>query len=297
MISNNDLKKKIIELLSEVNGYEFALFEDLGLFQESVRQNNSLTSKINCLFSIPESEIEPLSNGLYAYAYSVDLDFLMPIDDRADIDGNYPNIQAFKRALALTFQQSLKLEFTGEDGEKYVGGIVYSLPTAGERVYNPIIGDCIAYSANISFAFMANAVNSSDFKIYEGSTEIPYTSLKMSRNPALSVDILKDNKNGVSSAYAENTQFKLDITMPALFGNPFSNACLSYLLGRQDPNESFNIRIKRPVLTTSETENHPDLTTEIKMIISGIETHMSGINNVAYIISLIPYTSQETIGG
>lgn len=291
MITVKDLKNEVVKRLEEVQGYKFTVFEDLGLFQESVRNGNNLTETVNCMFSIPESEVVPLSNNVYALAYSANLDFLFPIDDRADYTGEYPNVQKFREALSLALQNALKVSMQAEDGKTYTGGIVYNLPIAGERVYNPIIGDCIAYSTTIAFAFMENAVNSSDFSIEINGERISFTDMKIARNPALSADILKDNDNGQSSTYAESAMFKIDLTLPALNNSAFALKCMQYLLGIMNANEKFTVKITAPSINGQISEK------EMEMIIGGLETTASGVSNIAYIASLVPYTTPEIIGG
>lgn len=291
MITVKDLKSEVVKRLDEVQGYTFKVFEDLGLFQESVRNGNNLTETVNCMFSIPESEVVPLSNNVYALAYSANLDFLFPIDDRADYTGDYPNVQTFRTALSLALQNALKVDIEAEDGKTYTGGTVYNLPIAGERVYNPIIGDCIAYSATIAFAFMENAVNSTDFSIEIDGERISFTNMKISRNPTLSADILKDSENGQSSAYAESATFKIDLTLPALSNSAFALKCMQYLLGLMNANEKFTVKITAPSINGQISEK------EMVMVIGGLETTASGVSNLAYICALVSYTTPEEVGG
>lgn len=286
MITTNDLKSQVIERLNEVKGYAFAVFEDAGLFQESVRTGNTVKEKINCLFGVVDSEVQPLNGGLYALAYETRLEFLFPIDDRADFDGNYPNVKSFRLELSKTLQDALSVSFVGEDGNNYVGGIVYNLPVAGERVYNPIVGDCIAYSVSIAFALMENAVNTRDISITIAGEEIKCTGFKINRNSALSTDILKDAENGEATNYSENTQFKIDIMFPALRGSAFSQDCARWLLGLVDKNKIFPVKVK-----------YLDLENEKTMIIAGVETSGGGITNIAYNVSLVPYTTKQSLGG
>ena len=149
---------------------------------------------------------------------------------------------------------------------------------------------------------MQNAINTSDILLKIDNERVAFSSIRISRTPALTPDILKssgvENGNGESTAYAESAMFKVEFSVPALKGVAYSTAMLKYILGIDKANAPHLVYLAIPKMDNPNEEEPTDYwSINQTMIFAGGEFSGSGVTNVVYNVSLTPYTSPEELGG
>lgn len=316
MITLDNIKENYIIPLLERTGYAYNVVTDVGEFEKAKRYRNSVNAHINCLLMLTGSEVQQLNSGLIAMAYQATLSFLLPVGDgdysKEGTDANaengalynneFPNVTVFRDKLSKAFSTAQKIAVTDNEGNVYEGGISYALPTVGQRQQRDLVGDSIIYTCSFAVAFLQNAINTSDIKLYLDSERVAFSSIRISRTPALTPDILKSaggvDGNGESTAYAESAMFKIEFAVPALKGVAYSNAIMQYLMGIDSANAPHNVVLQIPKVQSPNAEDPADYwTIDRQMIFAGGEFSGSGVTNVVYNVSMTPYTAPEALGG
>ena len=184
------------------------------------------------------------------------------------------------------FPQNLKLSVE-TDGVTYVGGVAYSLPTAGNRDIRQGIGDCISYNCTLTFAYLENALNASDIKVEIDGTDVAYTRFGFTRKPNISADLYALSGTGESRGYAENAAFIIDLEAPALTDSEFSYAVAQHILGITDANTPHSVSVTFGSVAFRT----------LNMTFGECSADGEGVSNVVYKISLVPYADKEVTGG
>lgn len=286
MITIDDVKQQYIMPVLEKTGYNFNIVTDVGEFQEAIRVRNNVINTINGLLMLTQSEVQMLSGGMEAIAYQALIQFILPVGDLED--NEYPTIAQFRNALSSSFSKAVKISLQDENGQVYEGGVSYSLPTVGQRNQRDMLGDSVTYTCTVSVAFLRNAINTSDLSLYINNEQVSFSTIKLSRRPALNADVLSKSNNGESGTYAESAGFTIDLAFPALKNVSYSTAIMNYITGKIDANS--------PVLV-SLTLDKEYLIKNKSMILGGGEFSGSGVSNILYNVSLTPYTAPEEVGG
>ena len=309
MITLDNIKTSYILPLLTETGYAYNVVTDVGEFEKAKRYRNSVNAPINCLLMLTGSEVQQLNGGLIAMAYQATLSFLLPVGDGdysnegtdanaengAPYNNEFPNVTVFRDKLSKAFSTAQKIAVSDSDGNVYEGGISYALPTVGQRQQRDLVGDSIIYTCTFAVAFLQNAINTSDIILKIDDARVAFSSIRISRTPALTPDILKSaggvDGNGESTAYAESAMLKVEFSVPALKGVAYSTAILQYILGTASANAVHTVSVSIPI-----GEDQSETITQ-QMIFAGGEFSGSGVTNVVYNVSLTPYTAPEELGG
>lgn len=286
MITLDQLKDNYIMPVLNKTGLPFMIFTDAGDFLAAERRKNTVTEYINGLFKLTQSEIQKLGAGLTAVAIVASLQILVPCDDEPDYTGGLLFVQQIREALSEAFSQNVKLSITSE-GKTYVGGVSYSLPAADMRNLRPMTGDSLIYTCTVTFAYLENALNATDITITIDGTEVPYTTFQLTRSVTPSADLYANSTNGEAHAYAENSRFTIDLETPASTVGALSLAIANHIMGNTNVNTPHAV-----VVTLGGIANRT-----VQMMFGECSANGAGVSNVVYKISLIPYASQEVIGG
>ena len=292
MVTIDNVKEQYIMPLLESTGYSFNIVTDVGEFQKAVRIRNTVQATINGLLMLTQSEVQKLSGGAVAIAYQAMIQFLLPIGD-TPVDNEFPTVAQFRKALSDAFSNATKISVKDEQDNSYEGGVVYSLPTVGQRNQRDMVGDSVTYTCTVSVAFLQNAINTSDLALYIDGEQVAFSLIRLARMPALTADILSRSDNGESGTYAESAAFNIDFSLPALKNVAYSTAIMSYITGKTSANKPVSVTVTQKVSDT-ETVN---LIREKIMIFGKGEFSGNGVSNVVYTVSLVPYTEPETVGG
>ena len=296
MITIDNIKDQYILPTLAETGFSFNIVTDVGDYQKNRRNRNTATNIINGLLMLTQSEIQPLSNGLSAIAYQAMITFLIPLDD-AEVN-EYPSVTAFRNALSSAFSKSAKIAVTDNEGKAYEGGVVYSLPAVGQRNQRDMAGDSVTYTCTISVAFLQGALNISDFALIIDNEHVAFSSIRITRTPVLMADLLSSNQNAGSSTYAESAAFKIEFAVPALNNNTFSANVLNNIFGSKSANAPMQVSLARfDGVDDMEGEPIYEYLYSGQMIFAGCEMSGSGVSNVGFNVSLVPYTESEEISG
>lgn len=291
MITVDDIKNGyLMKILANITEYNFNIVTDTGEYREPLRQKNVVTSYVNGVFSLQSVDFQQLNDGRVAAGFEFLLKFTLPLDDRTPLDGTgkeYKTLIDFRQKLSDKLAGATLVEIE-KDGKTYVGGAMFNLPMPNANAIRQHIGKSIEYSCTIALALLDGGVNTSKLALSIDGVKVPFTGIKITRTPTLSADLMSKSKNDESTVYAESTQFKIEFSMPAVSDN-CSSAVMLYILGVDDGNKPHMVKV--------EVKDKADWTTEKAMIFGGCEVQGSGMSNLLYSVSLVPYTAPETVGG
>ena len=272
MITLDQLKDNYIMPVLNSTPFHFMVFTDAGDYRAPERRKNTVTEYINGLFTLTQSEIQKLGAGLTAVAIVTSLRFLVPCDHDPDHKGELQMVQQIRDALSEAFSQNVKLSIVS-DGKT--------------RNLQQGIGDSLEYVCTVTFAYLENAVNASDIKIFIDGTEIPYTNFLLTRRLNSSADLYKRASNGEAQVYAESSTFTIDLETPALYNSPASSEIINHILGVTSSNKLHTV-----VLQFGDFVGRTS-----SMIFGECTASGAGVSNVVYKVSLLPYAAAETVGG
>lgn len=292
MITPQNIYDSYIKNVLDETGYNFNIFEDAMAFRHAERYKNDVTTYINGLMTVSEPATEILNGGLVASALTVTLEFLVPISKECST-GEYPEIRELREALSKSLGKAVVCNITGEDNAVYTGGVLYSLPTTGNLNIRDALGLSMTYRVNITIAYLANAINTSNVVLTIDGGRVAFQQIKISRKPSLSADILAKSPNGEAGTYAESTSFTIEMTVPALKGIAYNASIMKWLLGQEDANTPHEVVLSVPEMEIGKGE----IVYSGKMIFGGGEVQGNGVSNLSYGISLVPYTAPEMVGG
>lgn len=287
-----DIREQYILPALQGKPYRFKVFSNVGAYRRTIEENRIRKGVINALLEVTDSDIILLGGGLKASALNVTLTFLLPLPDEptdeksADYGGNYTFAEDFRDMLTETFATTEKITLTGSDGKTYTGGVIATFPLVGEMLQRQIIGNSVDYVCYLQITYLNGGVNASDIQFYlDGDPEpIPYTQFMIARKNNVSAALLSQSSNGESTAYAESSNFAVDLSLPAI--DPSSSvtgtAIYNFLLGIDGGNTPHTLRI---------SYNKKNTTKEV--IFAETSNEGSGVENVAAKISFIPYMSAE----
>ena len=301
MITIEDIKEQYLKGVLDKTGFEFVVYNDIGQFAQDLRSGNTVKNRLNAILTVTGSELQRISgvNGALAVAISAGLEILIPCDDVADYNGNYARVNDLRERLNEAFSLVDTVTLVDKDkDENYIGGASFVLPTVGQLAIRQELGSSISYHCGFSIAYLQNGVNSSDVVIEVKEsigtyTPIPFMNFSISANAAVSADIMARNNMQETSGYAESVGFKIDLTVPLLKGPSGTARFLPYILGTKNINDSMRIRVKIDNTDLEEKE----ITTERDMIVCGGDVTGAGVTNATMRLTLVPYTTEETVGG
>lgn len=305
MITIDDIKDQYILPTLAETGYSFNIVTDTGAFQEAIRTRNTVINYVNGLLRLTGVDFQRLNDGRLAAAFEMTIEFIIPIGDRVTIETyqgsnnislSCKEVQDFRAALSNVLSNATKITLTRyeDDVEKiYTGGVFFNLPVAGQRAVRDLLGDSINYSCSITVAVLEDAVNTTELTLKIDGETIGFTGIKLSRNPALLADVMKESNAGEASVYSESTQFKIDFTIPVLKNVAYSSAVMRYIIGLDNGNIAHSVYLAVPELMPGEGI----LSRTSQMLFGGCETQGNGVSNLLYTVSLVPYTETEALGG
>ena len=274
----------IMDALSGTS-YRYKVFVNTGAYEKSRQSGRLRIGTINALLELTDSDVVLLGGGLKAVAMNVTLSFLLPVDDDVSTDGSYEMVENFRSELSEVFGSSKRLELK-VNGKTYVGAVSAALPIGGELEQRQGIGKSIEYVCYLEFAYLENAINSSDVQFYldDDSNPIPYTSFSFSRKPTLTANLYSSSTNGASQTFAENTVFGVDLSLPAIdpSAGGAGETIFNYVTNISNANVPHVLTIKIGGTTKQET-----------VIFGEVSMDGSGIENASWRVSFVPYIPAE----
>lgn len=289
-----DIREQYILPALQGKPYRFKVFSNAGAYRKTALENKVRRGVINALLEVTDSDIILLGGGLKASALNVTLTFLVPVPDEAtsdksaDYGGNYTFLDDFRDMLTDTFATTGKT--TIRSGElTYTGGVTATFPLLGEYLQRQQIGKSIEYVCYLQFTYLNGGVNASDVQFYlDGDeTAIPYTSFSIARKNTVAAALLSNANNGEATAYAESSNFAIDLSLPAILptaNNITGKAIFNFLMGIDDGNTPHTLIINYAGTEKTKT-----------VIFSEASNEGSGVENVAAKISFVPYMEAENL--
>lgn len=293
MITPQNIYDNYIKGVLESTGINFNIFTDAMEFRHAERYRNNVTTYINGLMTVSDPATEILNGGLVASAVNVTIEFLVPIEKERN--GEYYEVTKLRETLSKALGDATVCNITDDNGTMYTGGVLYSLPTTGSLNMRDALGLSISYRINITIAYLANAINTSDVELWIDGDRVAFQQIKISRKPSLSADIFSNSPNGEAGTYAESTSFTIEIHVPALKGIDYNASIMYWMLGTEPANTPHSVELKVPNMVSGDNESMTIY--KNKMIFGGGEVQGNGVSNLSYGISLVPYTDPEVVGG
>ena len=289
-----DIREQYIVPALQGKPYRFKVFSNAGAYRKTVLENKIRRGVINALLEVTDSDIILLGGGLKASALNVTLTFLVPVPDEAtsdksaDYGGNYTFLDDFRDMLTDTFATTGKTTISS-GGFTYTGGVTATFPLLGEYLQRQQIGKSIEYVCYLQFTYLKGGVNASDVQFYlDGDeTAIPYTSFSIARKNTVAAALLSNANNGEATAYAESSNFAVDLSLPAILptaSNITGTVIFNFLMGFDDGNTPHTLKINYAGNESTKT-----------VIFSEASNEGSGVENVAARISFIPYMPAENL--
>lgn len=289
-----DIREQYIVPALQGKPYRFKVFSNAGAYRKTALENKVRRGVINALLEVTDSDIILLGGGLKASALNVTLTFLVPVPDEttsdkaADYGGNYTFLDDFRDMLTDTFATTGKTTISS-GGFTYTGGVTATFPLLGEYLQRQQIGKSIEYVCYLQFTYLKGGVNASDVQFYlDGDeTAIPYTSFSIARKNTVAAALLSNANNGEATAYAESSNFAVDLSLPAILptaSNITGTVIFNFLMGLDDGNTPHTLKINYAGNTVTKT-----------VIFSEANNEGSGVENVAARISFIPYMTAENL--
>ncbi len=269
--------------------YRYKIFSSVGAYKKTRDYKNLRVGTINALIETTDSDISLLGGGIRAVAMNVSVTFLIPIEDTA-VDGEYAIAEDFREQLSDAFSTAQKVTLVLNAGTAnettYIGALSVGLPVGGQLLQRQGIGKSFEYICYLEIAFLENAVNSSDVYFYlDGDeTPIPFTTFTISRKNTLTANLYSSSGNQESQAFAENSTFGVDLSMPAIASTASvtGKAINDYIMGVTAANAPHTLK---SVINGSEN-------TQV-VIFGEVTTNGGGIDNVSWQVSFVPYIVDE----
>lgn len=289
-ITLKELKEQVILPNLAKTSFRYRVLTNTGAYEKAYRSNNLRVGTITALIQTTESEVMILGGGLNAVALNASIRFLVPVNDINDPEGSYPIITKFCEEITehLTLNGKLELE---ANGKTYIGAVSTSFPVGGELDIRPSLGNSFTFTVYMEFAYVQNALNSSDVEFYLGgdSVPIPYTHYSVTRKNTLTGNLYSDSSIGQANTYAESSTFGIDMSLPAMSDNGITaGAIKSFLYGKRIANYPYNLHIKNKATNT--------LIWGGNVIFGEAVESGQGTENVTWQISLVPYLEAEDEG-
>lgn len=284
MLSINSLKENYIDEVLSKTGLPFSIYTDTGDYKKAIRSYNTVTEFINGLFIVTGSSVE-YAGEQEIVSISTELKFLVPLNDDAEMNGNFKNVQTFRETLSSAFSAVTPKFNLTEDGKTYTVVVGYNLPATGIREQRTGVGDSLTFSCSVYFAYLSNAVNASDISLTIDGETVYFLAIALSRRPSLVANLYTDNVNGESTVYTESAGFVIDMTLPA-FISKIGGIISDYILGLSDPNEPHTIVLDYGGKVVTK-----------QMIFGETSAEGQGIENVRYTVSLAPYAVKASTEG
>ena len=284
-ITLKEIKNDVIWPALRSTSFRYKLFSSVGAYQRSVSVANLREGWVHALVETTDSDIALLGGGINAVAMNVRIMFLIPVDDDANVDGEFNIVERFREELSDAFSMAKRVEIKA-NGKTYVGAVSVGLPIGGQLLQRQGIGKSFEYTCYLEIAFLENAVNSSDvhFWLDEDEHEIPFTTFSFSRKNTLTANLYSSDSNQESKTFAENSTLGVDLAMPAIAydAGVTGQAINDYLLGISPANKPHTLKVKVNGAVKTET-----------VIFGEVIASGGGLENVSWQVSFVPYIEAE----
>lgn len=244
MIALSTFAEKLQEKLNQNSqGLTFAISADTAEFQRSLREQNTVTERINGILFLQSSDYSNLTDGTVFATVGCRLQIIFKMEDEEnDIDlydeegafvetviGNRTKIQLVRNALTTAFQANTQEPLT--DGEHtYLVSTLYQIAETGIRDQVEVIGDSFTYTVYVAYMIVENGINTYDVVYTLDGNIIPFQVNTTYRTPTTDSNIYADTVNGAVKNIASQSVFSISFQLPAL-RNSITESMFAWLFG------------------------------------------------------------------
>ena len=182
----------------------YAITDENGI---SINPTNKFCTYLNGILIVNESNVEGVESPILTFSTS--LEILVPLRTIDEESDTMELVGSIRDILDDTLSVN---EYGAFDG--YNMGISYSLAGTGQRGLKLKIGDCISLYCYITFSFVANGVNSTEYVVTIDDVTLETQRKGFSRASVLDTEIASDSENGEAGAIQGNTVFTLNFDKP-----------------------------------------------------------------------------------
>lgn len=221
------------KLNNNLQGLTFAIKADSKKFDKALRIRNTVQDQINGLLTLQASDMSNLTSGELFATLACRLQIIfrlkggVPDEDQEIIDpetkqvvdiieGNYTYIEKVRDALSSAFQKNEQEVMTDSAGKKYLVCTLYQFVETGIRDQQSPIGDCMSFTAYISYMLVENGINTHDIVYTLDGNIIPFQTNTAYRSPTMDANVPAQSANGAAKNIASQSIFNISFQLPAL---------------------------------------------------------------------------------
>ena len=145
--------------------FAFRVVLDTAEYKEPERDQNYTTYYINAIMQLIGSTSEGEDNDTYNSSVTTTCEFLIPLFDERDSDGNSPVVEEIRWILTTALQNG-KFETVTSGDTVYLQGSRHRIANTGSRAIRERVGDSVTLSVYSEYVFVANGVASTAYKFY-----------------------------------------------------------------------------------------------------------------------------------
>lgn len=206
--------------------YRFRVYVDGGEYRDfdylnpngsiSIEQTNRIVRYINCEFDTTGSRSEGVLS--VEMSFTARLQVMIPLINTGRGKKKLELVTKIRQIMDDTFRINSTNSYE-VDGTTYTYGVLYQLADTGDREKRAEVGDSIILTAFLSYFFVQDGVNSTDFELYldqmgDAAHQVKFTRLGFNRGCTNESVIPSDSTNGAGKNITTSTVFGLNFDMP-----------------------------------------------------------------------------------
>ena len=253
----------------------FKIFADEGELKKAITKYGKQPQQFtNGIVEIISSTLTPI-RGIRLNTYSVQLTMYVDLAmDGVNEDKESYNLITLRDIFSkIIDEKNGTTDIIDIDGTSYSQSMTISYPTTGTKSEIGYISDCLPLYWTFNIAMFEDGINANNCHLTVNDIEIPFTRLVCTRKrTAEQNNFTGDN---ATKTIMQMNGLSLDIVMPALLNNDFSNLVMQdVLLGK---NFALSVKLKTPVAETrfigalGDTQASLDVATNVGYNISIVE--------------------------
>ena len=283
MIDLNDLTSELTDKLndavdaSDLNEiipnvrFAFRIVLDTADYKAPTFDKNVTTYYIHGLMTVNSSTAEGVTDKAYNAAMSTSVDFLIPLCDEQDTNGEERVLKAVRSILTNALQSSSGDTYT-VGGIQYYVGTTYDIARTGRRDIRARVGDSITLLANVNYFFVALGVSSSNIVLKIGNERVYFSTIALSRKTASESNTRADGDGEIKNTPTGSAMI-VSFTAP-LRTNEYDRLFQNFFIGELDQYIIIEVQLELP--------GTPDAV--LKMLID--EVDIGGEQNLAASLSV-----------
>ena len=278
MINSKYLATYFTDLLNRYGNAvnkNFKIFADEGELKKAVKEYGKHPKQFtNGIVEIISTTLIPI-RGIRLNTYTIQLSLYIDLAlDGFNEDKESLNLMALREIFTKVIEENNgSTELIEVNGKTYSQSMTINYPSNGTKSEVGYISDCLPIYWTFNIAMFEDGINANNCKLVINGTDIPFTRLVCTRKRTAE----QDNFAGDSSSKVimQMNGLSLDLVMPALTNNEFSNLVMADVL--DGGNVALSVKIETPVYTKrfigvlGDTQASLDIATNIGYNLSIVE--------------------------